>query len=39
MRIYPKCTSIKILTKIMTDRRINGKCINCKDKDKMGTNV
>ena len=39
MRIYPKCTSNKIITKIITEKRINGniECIDCKD--KMGTNV
>ena len=37
MRICPKCTSNKILTKIITDRRINGKYIDCKDKAR--TNV
>ena len=37
MRICPKCTSIKIITKTITERRINAKCIDCKD--KTGTNV
>ena len=41
MRIWPKCTSNKIITKIITEKRINGnaKCIDCKYKDKTGTNV
>ena len=37
MRICPKYTSDKILTKIIADGRINGECIDCKD--KMGINV
>ncbi len=39
MIIYPKCTSNKIITKIITEKRINAKYINCKYKDKTGTNV
>ena len=39
MRVCPKCISNKILTKIITERRINAKYIDCKYKDKMGTNV
>ena len=41
MRICPKCTSIKIITKTITERRINwnSECIDCKYKDKKGTNV
>ena len=39
MRIWPKCTSNKIITKIITEKRINAKCRDCKYKDKTGTNV